>query len=725
MNKNLKASYALIVLFFTLFAFGCSTSSNVIEQSGTSAQGKQWFNPDTVKAGKYDTGTMWTFEFPPLQYFKETYNFTPDQEWLDNTRMSALRFATYCSASFVSEDGLVMTNNHCGRESITNVTKEGENLQDEGFFAATLDQERKVPGLFVDQLVLYRDVTAEVQSAMDKGTTDKEKYQNQQKAINDIEKRVADETKLEVSITPLFNGGKYSLYGYKRYTDVRLVFNPETQLGYFGGDPDNFTYPRYNMDCTFFRVYDENGKPLKTKNYFKWSQGGPKLGEPLFVVGNPGSTSRLNTIAQLEFTRDISYPRTIELLDGLIKIYDKKIAEEPKNEELRNTYLNYTNSYKAISGMLAGLRDPYLMARKMDFEKKFKEAVHNDADLNKKYGDLWSNLESSRGALKEYSNEAFALNYRNPISSSQYFMIAQDVIDIATQLQMPENRRDEEFKGAALDTLVNNIYPSDFDAELQRAVLEKQIERMIKFIPNSDVVKKITGGNTNPTKAVDYMLSTSKISTPEKVKNFLKTSPDQILKTDDPFIYFITNTDARRKELGQKTTEITQREASYNQELGRALFEVYGTSIPPDATFTLRISDGVMKGFPYNGTEAPPVTTFYGLYDRYYSFGKEFPFSLPKRWQNPPAEFDLSTPFNFVSTNDIIGGNSGSPIINKNREIVGLAFDGNIQSLPGNFIFTTEENRCVGVHSEGMVEAIRDLYKATRLSDELINGKIK
>ena len=689
-----------------------------------SQQNSDWLNVDTVKAGRFDNGKMWTFEYPPMDYFKEAYGFRPTQEWFDHIRMSALRFANYCSASFISADGLVMTNHHCGRQSVTQITGEDEDFHADGFIAETLEDERPVPGLYVSQLVLIKDVTDEVLAEIENGKTDEERTKLKNDIIKVIEDRESQESGYECSVTALYNGGKYSLYGYKQYTDVRLVFAPEDQLGFFGGDPDNFTYPRYNLDVTFFRVYDEDGKPLKTDNYLKWSANGAALGEPVFVVGNPGNTDRLNTLAQLEYARDIRYPMTLEMIHGLIEVYSNMINESPeRSPELQDMLFNFENSRKAFEGILKGLRDPILMQRKKDFEKTFKTAVQSDPQLNKKYGDVWTNIEGTRNQLREHVNKNFVYTL-NRFNTSQYFFIADELLTIAEELKKPEAERDELYIGDELDLTLESLIPEDFDFEMNKMFLESKIDAMYKYLgANDPVVRKFTGGK-NGDEAVEYILGNSKITKLDDLKELVEAGADAIINSDDPFIYFILNTKEEQKALQKKTREIQALESSYNQKLGRALFEVYGTSIPPDATFTLRLADGVVEGFPYNGTVAPPITTFYGMYDRYYSFNKEYPWSLPERWQNPPADFDLSTPFNFISTNDIIGGNSGSPVINKNAEVVGLAFDGNIQSLPGNFIFRTEENRMVSIHSKGLWEAIDKVYRLKRLSNELKNGKM-
>jgi hypothetical protein len=688
------------------------------------AQSNDYLGLDTIKAGKFDNGKMWTFEYPPMDYFSQVYGFNPDETWFEHIRMSALRFANYCSASFVSEDGLVMTNHHCARQSVTQVNKEGEDLHATGFVAATLEDERPVPGLYVDQLVLFKDVTDEVIDAINEGKTDEEKAKIENEIISKIEERVAGETGLEVAITPLYNGGKFSLYGYKRYTDVRLVFAPEEQIAFFGGDPDNFTYPRFNLDCSFFRVYDTTGTPLKTSNYFKWSQNGAAVGEPVFVVGNPGNTDRLNTVAQLEYARDIQYPRTINLLTNLSNMYKEMLKKDPsKKAELQDRIFGFDNSIKAISGILEGLRNPILMQRKRDFEKTFRASVNADPELKAEYGHLWDKITDSRKQLSEIASKNFALTM-NQLFTSQYFFIADEVVSIAENLKLPESERNDLYVGDELNNTLSSLFPEDFDVDMNKTLLLNNVNNLVKYLGKDDpLVKRFTGGKEGEA-AVDYILKNSKVTNLEDVKDLLEDGADEVLKGEDPFIYFMMNSKDRAKEYSKKVNELIEVENAYSQQLGVALFKVYGTSIPPDATFTLRLADGVVEGFPYNGTYAQPYTTFFGLYDRYYGQGKEWPWNLPDRWSTPPAGLDLSTPFNFVSTNDIIGGNSGSPVINKNAEIVGLAFDGNIQGLPGNFIFRTEDNRTVSVHSTGMVEAIDKVYKMNRLSAELKAGKI-
>ena len=723
---KMKLIISMLASLMVVYSFqGCSNTNNASSSSRTPAV--SWVKLDTVKAGKFDTGKMWTFDFPPTEFFKQEYGFNASDEWLENVRKSALRFATYCSASFVSGDGLIMTNHHCARESVTKVQKEGEDLHENGFMSPTFDTERKVPGLFVDQLVQIKDVTSEIQTTMDKGATEKEKMKNYDSIKTEIEKKYKAETGLEWSVVKFFNGGKYSLYGYKRYNDIRLVFAPETQMGFFGGDPDNFTYPRYDFDCSFFRAYDESGNALKTDNFYKWSEKGAAEGEPVFVVGNPGRTNRLWTVSQLEYARDVSYPVTMMFLNGMVNIYAQLVAEASadKKDELQDQLFGMANSQKAYSGILGGLRDQVLMQKKIDFENSFKTAVMNNPKLKATYGELWSKIETVRADMKKiaWQNSAYNMGRMN---SSQYLTVAKNLVEYAKQMKLPEADRSSKYTTANIEKTKASIFPEKFDESMSNKGLVLVIDMLSTLLgADNQLVMNFTHGNLNSKDAAAKVIANSPVTSKERVEKLVAQGPDAILNSADALISYSLMTSEKSKDFADQIKVLADKDGDYSQQLGRAIYEVYGTKIPPDATFTLRIADGVVKGYDYNGTTAPTVTTFYGLYDRYYSNGGKFPWSLPKRWQNPPPEFKLNTPMDFVSTADIIGGNSGSPIINQKAEVVGLAFDGNIESLPGQFIFTTEANRTVGVHSAGMLEAIMDLYKFTRLGEELKSGHVQ
>lgn len=714
MTRQHKTSFFLILLVSILFITGCSTTKELVYQKQPGYE--------NVKAGTFDNGKMWTFDFPPVKYFESQYNFSPSQEWFDNARLAALRLPG-CSASFVSEDGLVMTNHHCIRGSLDKVNREGENLPENGFFAKTLEEERQVPGLYIDQLVLIEDVTDQVKAAFESGKTDEERVQKRQEKIRELEKEYSKKTGLICNVVTFFNGGKYSMYGYKRYTDVRLVFAPETQIAYFGGDYDNFTYPRYDLDVAFYRVY-ENGKPLKTKNYFKWNKDGVKEGDLIFVIGNPGRTSRLYTIAQLYFLRDYAYPYTLELLKVLTGIYSDYLKKYPEDKlKYQSMLFGFSNSLKAYTGYLGGLKDPYLMAKKIDFETNFRNTINSNPSLKEKYGKIWDELAEFQKEKAKYFYKVNALNFMARGVKSLYFQKAAQLINFAKQLQLPDEKRAPRYKDSVLANTKDKFFTEEVNKEIQLALLAFQLKDMKNaFGSDYKPLNELLGG-LSPEEAALKLDNATVVLDKEAVRNLLD-NPDQILKSNDPFIKFILNTQSDAEKIVKEYQDIQRKEQAKVQLLGNAIFDIYGTSLPPDATFTLRISDGVVKGYEYNGTIAPPFTTFYGMYDRYFSFKGYQDWDLPENWRNPPAEFDLSTPINFVSTADIIGGNSGSPLVNKNLEVVGLAFDGNIESLPGNFIFDDTKNRTVAVHTAGMTEAFEDIYKATRIVNELLNGKI-
>lgn len=671
-------------------------------------------NTDTVRAGQFDMGKMWTFDTPPTDYFRKTYGFTPDTKWFDEARLASLRFADYCSASFVSASGLVMTNHHCARESGTGVTRKGENLNATGFLAKTRADERRVPGLFVDQLVKLEDVTQRVQQAIAAaGTDDAAQLQAREKAFDELKAdytRKSDWKGLELQTITFYDGGRYSLYGFKRYTDVRLVFMPELQLGFFGGDWDNFTYPRYALDCSFFRVYD-GGKPLQTAHFFKFNPNGIREGEPTFVTGNPGSTERLKTIAELEFDRDLRLPQELTLLRNRSDALQAYNATA-KNDSILNEIFSLENSYKASKGQLDGLRDPYLLARKAAFEKQFKaDARQKGLPL-----DTWDALSDNATQLRRVFND-YAYLTPSPLALGETTAFAATLGFLVEAASFNLNAMEQAKE--LLDEL-----PHPRSRSLEEAYLTAHLtEAQAALGPDDPYVKMaLTGPNgqtRTPREAAAYLLANTQLTRRSFVEALLNGGAASINQSADPLLALGRIGGRRFLQANTLVRDINTRDQVLRSQLGRTLFNTYGTSIPPDATFSLRINDGIVKGYPYNGTQAPILTTFAGLYDRSYSFGNKAPWNLPARWANPPAEL-LKQPMCFVSTNDIIGGNSGSPLINRNREAVGLAFDGNLESLPGSFIFVPDRNRTVSVHTGGIVAALRYIYKADRLLVELV-----
>lgn len=710
---------SLIIVFIILIA-GCAPTTQVVYEPAAEPA------IEAVPAGQFDTGRMWTFDFPPIEYFAETYRFTPTDDWFLHARLASLRLPN-CSASFVSSGGLVMTNHHCVLGALERIALEDENLLETGYTATTLEDERKVEGLYLDQLVLMEDVTEEVIAAFEEGTTDEERLRLRQQKIREIQQRYEESTGLRCNVVTFYNGGRYSLYGYKRYEDVRFVYAPESAVGFFGGDPDNFTYPRYNLDVSFLRVYDDEGNPYEPEYYFQWSNGGAHEGDAVFVTGNPGSTSRLLTFDQLKFNRDKQYPYIMMLIDNMVKVLSDYVAEFPeKRAEYETRLFGLENSQKAYRGRLKGLHDPHLMGRKVDFEQTFQSEVLTRADLHDMYGTVWNEIADLQREKRAIFNELQALSVRG-LGRSAFFGTAADIVEFARQMELPEEQRDERFHDENIEATQQDIYPeAGFDEVLETMILTKQIRFIESVFENreeaDEMIRPLLLGHS-PSESAQQLVHRTILTDKEAVMGLLSAGPDAIRASDDPFIQFVLNTVERSNQLRARFGQIQSRESARVQQLGNALYEIYGTSIPPDATFTLRIADGVVKTYEYNGTIAPPYTTFYGLYDRYYSHGKVHPWALPEQWIVPPGEFSMNTPVNFVSTNDIIGGNSGSPVINTDLEIVGLVFDGNIESLPGDFIFAEEYNRAVSVHSEGILEALRYMYDADRIVYELETGR--
>jgi hypothetical protein len=662
----------------------------------------------TGKPQRFDFGKMWTFEHPPKEWFNEAYKFTPDDKWFDDVRKSALRFASWCSASFVSPNGLIMTNHHCSRDVVTPLQKEGENFEKNGFYATTLADERKAEGLFVEQLIIVEDISDRVLNKMNKAKDDTERKVFQDSALAQVirDYQMKDSWKdLRLQSVTFYSGGRFSLYGYKKFSDIRLVLIPETDLGFFGGDPDNFTYPRYDLDCTFWRAYDDNGNPLNTAaNYFKFKPEGAEENEPVFVVGNPGNTERYRTTKQLEYDRDIRFPTQIELLtnrrDMMQREYDKK-----PNIDLLNDIFGLSNSIKAFTGIEKGLRTPELMMRK----KAMEEEIRSKTKL--KGEDYWTELESSFVTLRKYG-AAVTLAGPSPIKGNAVnLMFALSKYEQA--LKMAEHNAGMEKIKEEIKLLSENL-----NSEKEQEYLKLYLEENKKFEhPEFKYIDAVLDGKT-PEKAAKKMLDKTDFAEKDKLEKIFKKDAAAFAKIDDPLLDASRIIVPKYQEAVTAFQSSTPKRRALESRIVNSVFNVKGTNLPPDATFTLRLADGVVKGYDYNGTVAPYKTTFYGMYDRYYSFNKKYPWALPARWENPPMEF-LKAPVCIVSTNDIIGGNSGSPLINKNKEAVGLIFDGNIESLPGNFIYDESLNRTVSVHAGGIFAALKYIYKADRLVNEL------
>jgi len=708
----MKKIFSMTIFFYLLF-FSFSNSQNLVKETEPKFELK-------------DLGKMWIFENLPYEYFKEEYNFEADSLWFDYVRKAALKWVNYCSASFVSEDGLIMTNHHCARGEIQAGAKEGEDFLLNGFYAKTLEEERKIPDIYVDQLIVIEDVTEEIHKAMKGAKSENEKIKVRDQKILEIESKATTRyPDLIVKVVSLYNGGRFSLYGYKRYEDIRLVFAPDLRSAKLGGDYDNFTYPRYGLDFLFFRAYGKDGKPIKTDYYFKWSENGPKENEPLFVIGNPGSTKRYNTIAQIDFIKDIQYPIIVSVYKRLYKIYEQLVQEtDGANYNLIARLYSIGNGMKFFEGTLKSVNSDFVYKKKVAFEETFKSEVDKKPELKKKYGYIWKEIEESRKKVAPIFKEYYAYSLSGP-HVPIYYRIAREVVKLSRETKLPEDQRSSKYRSENLQKTVENIYPKNIDEKIQKMIINLHVEFLYEMLGKENkVLKELFSNKKEEESYADYLLNKSQLRDYEKYKNLVSKSSDELLKTDDPFVKFILLSEKRFNEISKIYEDSEDKEEYLNQELTLALFEIYGDKLAPDATNTLRISDGVMKGYNYNGTLAPPYTTFYGLLDRHNSFYKKFPFNLSNIWKDLPDDFNLGTPLNFVSTNDIIGGNSGSPIINANKEIVGLIFDGNIESMSSRFLYEDIYSRAISVHSKGIIEAVDKLYKAKNLAKEILNGKI-
>jgi hypothetical protein len=675
-----------------------------------------------VRAGVFDNGKMWTFEYPPIEYLRETYGFSADAAWFENAHLGALRIPG-CTASFVSPNGLVMTNHHCARESIEQVSREDEDLVADGFYAASLEEERPIADYWADQLIEIRDVTDRVYAALEgvAGTEARgaERERVQDEIVGEITEEFGGEDGgYNIELVELYAGGRVSVYIFRRYTDLRLVMSPELQIAYFGGDWDNFTYPRYDLDMSFYRVYGEDGEPFQTEHYFPFAPEGVEAGDLVFVIGNPGNTTRLHTVAQLEFRRDVEDQAILDLLRTRTPILEQYAADHPaeaREMDLRNTIFGFLNYLKSQTGVVKGLHDPVIMAKRRAHERDFQAAIEADPELRAQYGDLISRMADLQARKRERAPQlaSFLAIGHETLGSSTVGRAFAAFQYLSAQAQ-----------GAPAEALAQIREALVAVPEQAREINEAQMaQRFQDFVrnygPDDPFVQTVLQGRS-PEGAAASILSRSVLADSASTA---RAVADGTLAMEDPAVE-VAQAIIQQMMLAQQVQQtVLPEEAELASALGRAHFAVYGTDVPPDATFSLRIADGVVADYEYNGTIAPVFTTFYGMYDHYYSYGAGSDWDLPERWINPPESFDLSTPINFVCTADIIGGNSGSPVINRDLQVVGLVFDGNIESLPGDYIYLPERNRTVSVDARGILEALGDVFGANRLVLEMTTGQ--
>ncbi len=662
---------------------------------------------------------MWLYEAFPKAKVKAKYGFDVTQAWLDHTRLSSVRFNNGGSGSFVSPDGLTFTNHHVGAECIQDLSTGGKDYMKTGFYAATREQEAKCPNLELNVLVGIEDVTPKVQGAAKPGMSDAEAGQAQRATMAQIEKDCASSTGLRCDVVTLYSGGMYHLYKYKKYTDVRLVFAPEFDAAFFGGDPDNFTYPRYDLDICFFRVY-ENDKPAHLDNYFKFSKKGVSDGELIFVSGNPGSTGRMNTMAQVEFLRDTVYPMTLKIYKERIDALKNYAAQSAENARQAQEYIfGYENSFKAINGYQSGLLDQKLMVQKQAEENKTRQAVQSDPKKKAQFDDPWGEIATAERTYKDIYVPYRFLEQNGALAGTlpQY---ARLLVRVAAEKQKPNGERLREYRDSALPSLEQQLFSTaPIYKGVQETLLVTSLQDLQEYLKDNPATATILGGKT-PAEQAKYLIENTKLDDPNVRKQLYEGGEAAINASTDPLIVLQRAIDPQAREL-RKTyddkVDSVIRKAGVN--IAKVALAEHGTDSYPDATFTLRLSYGAVKGYTVGGKHIPYFTTMGGAYQHAAAHGDKPPYQLPESWVKSKSKINLATPLNYVSTADSIGGNSGSPMVDKDGEVTGILFDGNIESLPWNFFFEDVVGRSVSVDSRGILEALRNIYGATALADEL------
>jgi hypothetical protein len=667
---------------------------------------------------------MWLYNAFPKERVKAKYGFEPTQAWLDHLRLSSVRFNNGGSGSFVSPDGLTFTNHHIGAECVQQLSVDGKDFMKTGFYAATQAEEAKCPNLELNQLVGIEDVTAKVNAGVKQGVSTAEIGQAQRAAMSKVENECATSTGLRCDVVTFYSGEVYHLYKYKKYTDVRLVFAPEFDMAFFGGDPDNFTYPRYDLDITFFRVY-ENDKPAHTENYLHWSRTGVKEGELIFVSGNPGATGRLRTQAQTDFLRELDYPKRLDNYKRRIKLLKDFSAQSEENTRIaKEDIFGYENSQKAITGYLAGLDDKATMARKAEEEAQLQTEFKADPK-NAGAADPWQEISGAMKVAREIYLPFFYVERMRGFSG-ELVTRARVLIRATAEKTRPNEQRLREYRDSNLASLEQDLFSTaPVYKSLETTLLADSLAQMQEALgSDSPVVKKSLGGRT-PADAAKDLIANTKLEDVSFRKLLYQGGTAAIEASTDPLIVLMRSIDPDARQIRKRfEDEVDSVERRDGAAIARARFAQHGFTEPPDATFTLRLSYGAVRGYKENGKPVPYFTMMGGAYQHAAENGNKPPYQLPESWMKAKVKLNLKTPLNFVSTPDIIGGNSGSPTVNKASEVVGIIFDGNIPSLAWNFVYSDQQARAVSVDSRGIQAALRTIYGATALADELM-GKAR
>jgi peptidase S46-like protein len=663
---------------------------------------------------------MWPFNNVPKAHLKQRYGFEPSDSWLEHVRLSSVRFNNGGSGSFVSANGLVMTNHHVASDCIQKLSSAGNDYMQGGFYARKPESEAKCLDLELNVLTAIEDVTAQVNNMVKPEMDPAEAFKVQRGAMSTIEKECADKTGLRCDVVTLYRGGLFNLYKYKKYTDVRLVFAPEYDTAFFGGDPDNFTYPRYDLDVAFLRIYESN-KPVALSHHLQWSAHGAGDTELVFVSGHPGGTDRMNTLARLEYLRDKSYPYILNREHHIQSLLSQFSQQSDENARIAKEELFSTeNTIKALSGELEGLRDPTLMAKKASAEKELRAAIASNLKMQAAYAGAWDAIARAQSELSQFYRER-ALFELGDAFDSRLFGIARALVRLAAEKQKPNNERLREYSEANLPSLELELFsPAPVYDSFEKAKLADSLAFMVEQLGEQNpLVQKVLGGQS-PQAVAQHLISQSRLKDVSVRKKLSEDGQKAIEGSSDPMIQLALRIDEEARKLRKRYEDRVQGVERANYALiSKALFELKGTSAYPDATFTLRLSFGPVKGYEEGGKTLAPFTNFKGFYDRSAAHENKPPYLLPQRWVDKKDSLNLACPLNFVSTPDIIGGNSGSPVVNRKGEIVGLIFDGNIESLVWNFQYDDQKGRAIAVHSEGILEALDKVYEAKELVNEL------
>jgi hypothetical protein len=673
-------------------------------------------------AAKADEG-MWLFNYPPRKLLKEKHDFTATDAWMTHLQRSAVRFNNGGSGSFVSPDGLVMTNHHVGADALQKLSTKERDLLRSSFYARTQAEELKCPDSELNVLMSIEDVTAQVNAAVKAASGSPEAEKQRRAVMNTIEKESFDRTGLRSDVVTLYQGGLYHLYRYKKYTDVRLVFAPEEDIAFFGGDPDNFEYPRYDLDICFFRVY-ENGKPIKASHYLRWNPAELKADDLVFVAGHPGKTDRLNTVRHLEFLRDCILPASLNVLrrrEVLLESFSQRSAEHARRA--KDLLLMYQNARKARLGGLDGLQDPAVMNRKRTEEKALLAAAAKRAPLAASCDKAMKTVDKSLDAWALIRTD-YDLLERGQAFYSELFIIARNLVRLASESVKPNAERLRDYRESNLDSLKQVLFsPAPIYNDLQTALLADALSMYLERKGGGNrLVQEVMAGKSPQQRAAELIGGTHLADVAVRRK-LAKGGIAAIEASDDPMIRLARLVDKpSRKARTYYEQQVEEPQRWAYGKLAGARFALFGTETYPDATFTLRLAFGLVKGYREGGRQVPAWTTLGGVYRRAEEHGSKEPFALPQSWLDGKDRLNLETPMNFVCTADIIGGNSGSPVVNRQGELVGIIFDGNLPSLVWDYVFAEEDGRAIAVHGSAILEALRKIYSAEPLADE-VTGK--